>query len=170
MADSPARSRPCFSERASLDGAGAVHLVSGHRPQSAEIRAQHLPGWRNRLRSRDTADILYPRHGLPPGAAGRHRPVASSRDGQPGSFAFDGLCERAIVAFPSIHSSPQENHQIVLNLTSLALVVCNFANVVNHEENCHEIKNALTLPGGLAGHAAPFDGPGVSSASRNPNP
>ena len=82
MADSPARSRPCFSERASLDGAGAIHLVSGHRSQSAEIRA-----------SRDTADILHPRH-----AAGHHRPVASNRDGQPRWFAFDGFCERAVVS------------------------------------------------------------------------
>ncbi len=70
VANSAARSRLCFSQGPPRDGAGTIHVVPGDRPQSAKIRAQHLPGGRNRLCSSNSAHILHARHALAPGVAG----------------------------------------------------------------------------------------------------
>ena len=37
-----ARPRPCFPQRTPYHGPDSVHVVSGDRPQSAEVRAQYL--------------------------------------------------------------------------------------------------------------------------------
>ena len=67
---SAARSRPRVSEGTSHHGPDSIDLVSGDRPQSAEVRAQHLSGESFGFRFCNAAHLLLARSALAPGAAG----------------------------------------------------------------------------------------------------
>src|SRR5205823_9814548 len=73
VADPVTRPRSRVSEGAPLDGPGAIDLVPADRPQSAEIRPQHLPGDRGRLHPGDPPPLLLSGAGVASRAA--HRAV-----------------------------------------------------------------------------------------------